>query len=34
MLEEIVPHIKVVGFRIIMFDWVIFIEIECDDVLE
>lgn len=34
MMEKVVPHVKVVWFRIIMFDWVIFIKIECDNVFK
>lgn len=34
MMEKIVPHVKVVGLRIIVFNWVIFIKIERDDILE
>lgn len=34
MMEKIVPHVKIVRFRIIVFNWVIFIKIESDDVLE
>lgn len=34
MMEKIVPHVKVVGLRIIVFNWVIFIKIESDNILE
>ncbi len=34
VLEKIVPHVKVVWFRIVMFYWVIFIKIKGDDVFK